>query len=123
MISPPLNARSRLESREYIWLATVRPDGRPHLVPLWFVYHEGKVYVCIEPTSVKGRNLQQNTQVSLALEDAAHAIIGEGNAIALPPPWPVTVNVLFQQKYDWDISTDPQYTQLIEITPTKWLVW
>jgi len=32
-------ARQRLQSDANLWLATVRPDGRPHLAPVWFVFH------------------------------------------------------------------------------------
>ena len=29
---------ARLGRESTIWLATVRADGRPHLVPLWYVW-------------------------------------------------------------------------------------
>ena len=41
----PPQARQKLETERNIWLASVRPDGRPHLVPLWFVWCHGKVYI------------------------------------------------------------------------------
>ena len=33
-----LDARVRrfLETEPVVWMATVRPDGRPHIVPVWF---------------------------------------------------------------------------------------
>jgi predicted pyridoxine 5'-phosphate oxidase superfamily flavin-nucleotide-binding protein len=30
----------RLTAEPVIWLGTVRPDGRPHHVPIWFVWHD-----------------------------------------------------------------------------------
>jgi hypothetical protein len=39
------------------WLATVRPDGRPHLMPIIGLWMDGRLYfVCGEATR-KGRNL------------------------------------------------------------------
>ena len=31
------------EARHY-WFCSVRPDGRPHVVPRWCVYLDGKIY-------------------------------------------------------------------------------
>lgn len=123
MVPTPAGARSRLETEHIIWLASVRPDGRPHLVPLWFVWHADRLYVCVAPDSVKGRNVQHNPHVALALEDGSSAVICEGTAVSLAPPWPAAVIDRFQHKYGWNIAADRQYTQLIEVHPHKWLVW
>jgi hypothetical protein len=29
---------ARLRHEPIIWLSSVRPDGRPHLVPIWFLW-------------------------------------------------------------------------------------
>jgi len=42
------------------YLVWQRPtDGRPHLVPIWFVLHADKLYVCTTPSSVKARNIHR----------------------------------------------------------------
>ena len=115
--------QTRLQKQRVVWMATVRPDGRPHLVPVWFVWAEPQLYVCIAPGSVKGRNLEKNQKVCLALEDGVHPVICEGEARIVQKPWPAAVIELFQRKYEWNISTDTQYTQLVEIVPRKWLKW
>lgn len=113
----------RLETAQNIWFGSVRPDGRPHLAPVWFAWHGGRLYVCIEAGSVKGRNVALNPRVALALEDGVHPVICEGTAAPCSPPWPEPVVGIFKHKYDWDISTDGQYDLLLEITPEKWLSW
>jgi hypothetical protein len=119
----PLTARQKLDIEKNVWIATARPDGRPHLVPVWFAWYAGKLYLCIERSSVKGRNLAANPQLSLALEDGSHPLIVEGRAEALQPPWPDGVVAIFKHKYDWDIVHDGQYDQLLEVTPERWLSW
>ncbi|MCB8942721.1 MAG: pyridoxamine 5'-phosphate oxidase family protein [Ardenticatenaceae bacterium] len=116
-------AQARLASERNIWLATVRPDGRPHLVPLWFAWHDDLIYICIQPGSVKATNLRQNPLVSLSLEDGSNVVICEGETAVIPPPPAPAIITIFQQKYNWDITTDKDYTQLIAITPHKWLSW
>ena len=115
--------QERLERAPNIWVSTVRPDGRPHLVPVWFVWVEGRIYICIEPESRKGRNLDANPNITVALEDAAHPVICEGEGRFLPKPWPEPVIVAFRDKYDWDISDGGRYSGLVEIAPRKWLTW
>jgi PPOX class probable F420-dependent enzyme len=128
-LNPTLNvelpeaARARLEKARNLWIATVRADGRPHLVPIWFVWDGARLYVCTSPDSIKARNLDRNGRVALALEEGDHPIICEGTARALDQPWPAEVVRLFDAKYDWDISTETTYTLLVEITPRKWLTW
>lgn len=107
----------RLETERNIWLATVRSDGRPHLVPIWFVVEDGRWYICTEPGSVKARNLQANPHVALALEDGDRAYVIEGTAQAVQPT--PTIVEKFKQKFDWDITTDAQYSLVFEITPKR----
>ena len=48
-------------------LATVRPDGRPHLAPIWYMEKDGTAYVITKPDAVRTRNVQRNPQVSLSI--------------------------------------------------------
>jgi len=118
------NAEHRLQSESNIWVATVRPDGRPHLTPVWFVWHDGQVYICIDPNSVKARNIARNDRVALSLEDGASPLIfeGVGRAVGMSD-WPPGAIDGFKRKYNWNIATDGQYSLLVEITPHKLLNW
>jgi F420H(2)-dependent biliverdin reductase len=103
-----------------VWFATVRPDGRPHLVPIWFVLEGDCWYVCTNADSVKARNLKANPAVTLALEDGDNPFVVEGQARSID----VTTSLAqkFKAKYDWDITSDDQYTQLIEVTVSRRLL-
>ena len=110
-------AASRLETARNVWLATVRADGRPHLVPIWFVTHADCWYLCTAPGSVKARNLSVNPNVALALEDGDQPYIVEGQARPLTASPDVIAK--FKAKYDWDITTDPHYSQVFEVVIRK----
>src|SRR5690348_14186166 len=101
MQNPPPVTAARLESERNIWLASIRPTGRPHLVPLWFVWAGGRIYLCVASNSVKVRNLATNPAVSLALESGNAPVVIEGQATLLTTPWPEEVVLDFQRKYDW----------------------
>lgn len=113
----------RLKTERNIWFTSVRPDGRPHMVPIWFAWHDGKLYGCIKPNSVKAKNLANNPNVAVSLEDGSSVVICEGVATSVTKPWAEDIQAIFKQKYDWDIFTSADYTMLIEVTPQKWLTW
>ncbi len=114
---------ARLETQQNIWFCSVRPGGRPHLAPIWFVWHNSKFFISTEPESVKSRNVQRNPQVVLALEDGAHPVICEGVARLLERPLSEDLLAAFLKKYEWDINDEAKYSQVIEVTPGKWLSW
>lgn len=112
-----MNASDRFPTERNIWLATVRPDGRPHLIPIWYVVHAEVYYICTAPGSVKARNIAHNARVTLALEDGDKPFIVEGEAS--PVEAPSAVIAAFKSKYDWDITTDEHYTQTYRIDVTR----
>jgi PPOX class probable F420-dependent enzyme len=68
---PALDPAARIDrllaQETAIWLSTVRPDGSPHLVPIWFSWDGHRLFVASKPNAVKVRNLRANSRVMLAL--------------------------------------------------------
>jgi PPOX class probable F420-dependent enzyme len=50
-------------------LATVRRDGRPHVVPIWFVLDGDDVVFTTGTTSVKARAMRGNPTVCMCVDD------------------------------------------------------
>lgn len=117
------DAVAKLENQQIIWFGSVRPDGRPHLVPIWFVWLADRIYVSTDPKSVKRSNILANPRVSLALEDGTHPVICEGIAQVIPPPWTNEIKAAFFKKYEWELDNEKQYNEVIEVTPERWLTW
>jgi hypothetical protein len=113
----------KLNAQQNIWIASVRADGRPHLVPVWFVWFQDKIYFGTESRSVKAQNLRANPHVAVALEDGTHPVICEGTATSFDPPWPEELLAAFMTKYEWDLAKEHQYHDVWAITPDKWLRW
>ena len=114
---------ARLRDEPNIWLSTTRPDGRPHLVPIWFVFVGDRFYVCTTDKSVKVRNIRARPIATVALESGNQPVIAEGTARVLHRPYPPSVADEFVRKFDWDLDAEPEYDALVEITPTRWLRW
>jgi PPOX class probable F420-dependent enzyme len=50
-------------------LATVTRDGRPHVVPIWFVLDGEEIVFTTGRDTVKGRNLRRDGSVCLCVDD------------------------------------------------------
>ena len=120
---------ARLTEARNVWLATSRPDGRPHLAPVWFVVVDDRLWVCTGLDSVRVRNLRANPSASVSLESGDAPVVAEGTVIiheALHETGqPMTVIDAFRTKYDWDITVeiddDLGRLALLEFRPHRWL--
>ena len=108
-----------------IWFASLRANGRPHLVPLWFVWHADKLWVCIGRDTQKHANIKRNHNVALALEDGLSPVIVEGAAREeASRTQRDQLARLFSAKYDWDFQTDSDEDWLlVSVTPQKIMTW
>jgi PPOX class probable F420-dependent enzyme len=50
-------------------VATVRPDGRPHFAPVWFVLDSDKLVFMTGKDTVKGKNMLRDPRVMLSIDD------------------------------------------------------
>jgi PPOX class probable F420-dependent enzyme len=50
-------------------LSTVRADGSPHVVPMWFLLDGGELVFTTEKETVKGRNLLRDARAALCVDD------------------------------------------------------
>lgn len=121
--APSTAARRRLSKEGNLWLATVRPNGGAHLVPVWFTYVAGELYVCTERRTVKVRNIEAHPNVAAALEGGDRPVIAFGRARLVPRPWPAEAVQAFRRKYDWDIGEEGAAVCLLAIEPSRWLEW
>jgi len=59
----------RLHSNLIAWLTTVRPDGQPVSVPVWFLLRDDETILLYSgPEKAKLRNIAANPKVSFALD-------------------------------------------------------
>ena len=113
----------RLDREANVWLATTRPDGRPHLVPIWFVWFEDEIHILTTLSTVKAKNLLANPRASVALENGNQPMIAECTARRLDSPFTPELAKAFWEKYEWDITQDGEYNAMFTLTPKKWLTW
>jgi PPOX class probable F420-dependent enzyme len=123
-----------LEREPVVWLSTVRPNGAPHLVPIWFWWDGAALLVFSKPGAQKVRNLRAQPSVMLALGDAEDDFdVGllEGRAELLDRPAREVLPAAHLAKYadrlaSIGVSADDYaatYSQVIRIVPKDFLPW
>lgn len=73
-------AEKRLTNSRNYWLATVHPDGRPHVMPVWGVWDGSAIWFSAAPRSRKVRNLIANPMAVMTTENADEPVVVEGSA-------------------------------------------
>lgn len=123
-LTAPDTVHRRLAEDRNVWLCTLRADGSPHMVPVWFVYLHERWWLGTSTRSVKVRNAARDPRVGLALEDGDTPVVAQGLA-AVREDFPGDVLAAFDRRYGWDPRTpygsDPARC-LLEIGVTRWLM-
>lgn len=71
----------RLRESKHYWLATTRPDGRPHVVPRWGVWLDDGFWYDGSPETRHVQNLERDPRCTLNLENGWEVVIVEGRSI------------------------------------------
>jgi PPOX class probable F420-dependent enzyme len=98
-------AEERLAAARNYWVCTTRPDGRPHAMPVWGLWHEGAFYFSSSPDSRKARNLAANPAVTVHLESGDEVVIVEGGAEVESEEALLTqLAAEYSRKYSFEVS-------------------
>jgi PPOX class probable F420-dependent enzyme len=128
------HVEQRLREEPIIWFTTVRSDGRPHTVPVWFLWDGETFLIFSQPGNLKIRNVQRNPHITLALDgtkQGGDVVTVEGEAELLSEPSRnMTIPAYFEKyvAYMKNMGVDPKdlaedYSQPIRIKPTKFISW
>lgn len=126
-----------LESRTIAWLTWVGQDAAPHGVPVWFLWHDGRVVVFSEPGTAKVAAVRRGSPVLVHLETGAfgnEVVILNGSA-EISDRDAASWLAEFRERYEWkyaaaiadfgmpldDITT--QYSAVVVFTPQTILTW
>jgi hypothetical protein len=118
----------RLRTSSGYWIATVTPDGRPHVVPIWGVFVRDDLFLETgAPQTIKNRNLAVHTEIAVHLDGVDDVVLIRGRATPAAPDGELgtALAAAFHEKYpdyepgpaDWDRGG------LVRIEPATLLAW
>jgi nitroimidazol reductase NimA-like FMN-containing flavoprotein (pyridoxamine 5'-phosphate oxidase superfamily) len=124
------HVETRMTEAKNYWIATTRPNGHPHVMPTWAVWHDGRLFFDGSPETRRMRNIAANPHVAVHLEDGTQAVIVEGVAREHGRPSPEFAErlaTLYSEKYASDGYAPAPDTWdeggLYIVEPTLALAW
>lgn len=74
-------AVERLKRSHDYWVATIRPDGGPHVMPVWGVWMDDALWFSSSRASRKARNLATNPRCAVTTDNPFEPVVIEGTAV------------------------------------------
>ena len=109
-----------LRSHDF-WLATVTPVGAPHLMPVWAVWHERRLWFSSSNASRKSRNLVVEPRCTMSTENPLEPVVVQGRAQRVTDRRALSVilgaeNAKYGTNYDMDLM-DPASNSVFALLP------
>ncbi|MEO8285373.1 MAG: pyridoxamine 5'-phosphate oxidase family protein [Chloroflexota bacterium] len=111
-----------LSEAKIYWIATTRPDGRPHAVPIWGAWVEERFYFDGSPETRWGRNIAENPAIVVHIEKGDVAVMVEGVVEEVKPGPEVhkKIREAYGARYDY-VPTEGVGMYMVE--PTVGFAW
>jgi hypothetical protein len=98
-------ALERLEKSHNYWIATSRPEGRPHLMLVWGIWWQEAFWFSTGRRTRKAKNIAADAHCVIGTEKADEAVILEGVAQEITDRaiWKPIVEI-YNRKYGGDVG-------------------
>jgi len=114
-------AEERLVASRNYWVVSRWPDGRPHAMPVWGIWHEETFWFSSSKPSRKSKNLSADPRCVVTTEDADNPVVVEGIAELIAGPNDLaTLLGLENAKYSTDYGIemlDPVANSAFRVRP------
>ncbi len=124
-----------LKSQKILRFATIDKNKTPHIVPVWYIYSEKKIYIGTNTKTKKVKNTKRNKHVSFCVDVGINApniygVMGQGDAnLILEKNKVKTIAKKILSRYFKTLENKSAKELLedtdciIEIIPEKFSVW
>lgn len=107
-------AEERLSRAHTYLVVTTRPDGAPHLMPVWGIWLDAAFTFSTGGESRKARNLAADQRCVVSPGDGREAVVVEGRAQRVSDPGHASrISSAYEQKYGMappDATDNPLFT-------------
>lgn len=104
-VTPWAEARQALAEARTFWLATVGPDGRPHVRPHLAVWVDDALHFTASPSSRKGKNLARDPHCTVTTHSRGLELVVEGDAARVTDEATLQrVADAYAAKYEWPVT-------------------
>lgn len=119
---PWATVRDKMAAARNYWVATVRPDDRPHAAPVWGLWVDDTFYFSSGRESRKAKNLTENPAIVVHLESGDDVIIVEGNVTVVTDEATLDrLDETYQAKYQTGLMREHPVFAVRPQTAFAWL--
>ena len=115
-------AEERLTASHHYWVATVWPDGRPHVMPVEGIWRDESVWFATSVKSRKARNLRADPRTVVTTDNPIEPVVVEGVAEVVREPRAIMELVArLNHKYSAEFTVaflDPDVNATFRVRPT-----
>lgn len=117
--------RAELERAEHYWIATVRPDGRPHTVPVDGIWIDDAWYYGGSEETVHHQTVVANPEMVMHLEDGMKVVIVEGEVRQTTPAPDLAKRMAdaSRKKYGYGLDASGYEKGVLTLLPRRVLAW
>lgn len=123
----PLNKTEtgKLLKTEIVYLATADKKGNPHVKPIWFVHHKGKIWFETHIPTRAFRNIKENNKIMLCFGGRETYLVWGQVKWYKEKDCPIPFRKMLWDKYgdDMDDSYITKKTRIFEVIINKELSW
>ena len=124
----PLNnqeVEKLLNETEIVYIATTKPNGDPHVVPIWFIVQGGKIYFETDKDTVKFQNIQKRNKIALCFGGKETYIVEGSVKWFTEEELSFPIRKMFWEKYGKDMADSYIHkdTLLFEVIPERTMSW
>ncbi len=124
-------AQERLVANKNYWVITASATGRPHSMPVWgaWVPETDRFWFSCSPKARKARNIAENPQCAVTVDDTVECVSVEGRARFVDPAVDAAAVdhavAAYVRKYWGDPAEHPEEAEfvrshtLVEVTPER----
>ena len=124
-----------LKTQKILRLCTIDKNNFPHIVPVWYMFSEGKIYIGTDTKSQKIKNLKKNNHVSFCVDVGVNSpdiygVMGQGIAniiLEIPKMKTIAKKILLRYFKTLENKSAKQLLKdtdcVIEIIPEKFSTW
>lgn len=114
-------AERRLTDSHDYWVSSVRPDGRPHAMPVWGVWLDDALWFSSSRQSRKYRNLAARPDCVLTTENPRRPVVLDGRAAVRTEPAAIrafldALNAKYETSYPPDFL-NPEVNATFRVQP------
>lgn len=114
-----------LKSEEICFLATSDLQGNPHVKPIWFVFHEGKIWFETHQPTRAYKNIMENNKICLCFGGKETLIVWGRTIAYTEADAPLPFRQLLHEKYReaMDDTFIYEKTRIFEVVVQKERAW